>query len=416
MGEFIVYLKEFLLRYVVRCMLTGEKEECKMKNLEQNQSSKDLVLMVEKFLKSEYDFRFNLLTEAVEFRKKSTPRRNFRLIGTRELNSLCIAARKSGLDCWDRDISRYIHSEEVASYHPFQLYMDELPAWDGTDRLTPLAAKVSGEPVWISGFRRWMLGLAAQWLGMDSLHANSVAPVLISSRQGMHKSTFCKMLIPPSLQAYYTDSFDLNATSSAEQKLTAFGLINLDEMDKFSASKMTWLKNLMQMAGLNIRKAYKKNFASLPRIASFIATSNQKEILTDPTGSRRFLCVDVKEKIDTSPIDYEQLYAQLKAMLEAGERYWFTTEEETELMAHNHPFHKQGIIEGLFYRYYRVPGTEENAELFQLSDIYEHLKKKHPSLMRTSSPITFGRTLTALNIERVRRKNGNYYKLIQTAG
>lgn len=123
------------------------------------------------------------------------------------------------------------------------------------------------------------------------------------------------MLMPDVLQQYYTDSFDMGSVAASEQKLAAFGLINLDEMDKYSPSKMAGLKNLMQMAGLNIRKAYKKCYALLPRVASFIATSNRMDLLTDPTGSRRFLCVEVKHKIDCSPIDYEQVYAQLKSEL-----------------------------------------------------------------------------------------------------
>ncbi|GEM_PF-4170925 len=180
-----------------------------------------VLLDLENFLKEHYLFRFNLLTEVTEYRKKYCEYSSFKHIAQRELNTLCLAARKSGIDCWDRDVSRFVNSEEIESYHPFKQFMDELPEWDGTDRLQPFALRVSDEPVWVKSFSRWMMGLCAQWLGMDTLHANSVAPVLISSKQGMHKSTFCKMLVPECLQSYYTDCFDLNAVSGAEQKLTA---------------------------------------------------------------------------------------------------------------------------------------------------------------------------------------------------
>ena len=56
----------------------------------------------------------------------------------------------------------------------------------------------------------------------------------------------------------------------------------------------------MQVVNPCVRKAHQKNYRPLPRVASFIATSNQKELLTDPTGSRRFLCVEIENKIDCS--------------------------------------------------------------------------------------------------------------------
>jgi predicted P-loop ATPase len=371
----------------------------------------DISCVTEQFLKERFDFRINLLTEATEFRPKNDSRSRFRTVGQREMNSLCILARREGIDCWDKDVSRYINSAEILPYHPFRQYMDELSEWDGTDRLTPLARRVSRQPLWIEGFSRWMLALAAQWTGRDAMHANSVAPVLVSRKQGMHKSTFCKMLLPYPLQDYYTDSFGLTANAGAEQKLTAFGLINLDEFDKLPAGKTALLKNLMQMAGVSLRKAYRKSYCSLPRIASFIATSNQKEILADPTGSRRFLCVEVGHKIDCSPIEYEQLYAQLKSRLDAGERYWFTTEDEAALTENNAPFRKQGMDYELFYRYYHIPAKEEEATLLPASDIFEFLKKQHPAAMRSVTPRSFGKTLLALGLERIHRNDGNYYRV-----
>lgn len=372
---------------------------------------KDISCITEQFLKNRFDFRINQLTEATEFRPKGDRSGLFRTVGQRETNSFCILARREGLDCWDRDVSRFINSAEIRSFHPFRQYMDEVGEWDGIDRLTPLARRISRQSLWVESFSRWMLALAAQWMGMDATHANSVAPVLVSRKQGMHKSTFCKMLLPESLQDYYTDSFALTANAGAEQKLTAFGLINLDEFDKLSAGKMALLKNLMQMAGVKLRKAYRKNYCSLPRIASFIATSNQKEILTDPTGSRRFLCVEINHKIDCSPIEHRQLYAQLKQALEAGERYWFTAEDEAAIAANNAPFYKQEIDYELFHRHYHIPFGNEKSELLPASEIFEYLKKKHPAAMRSTTPLSFSRTLTALGLERIHRKDRNYYRV-----
>ena len=165
----------------------------------------------------------------------------------------------------------------ISEYHPFTAYFERLPEWDGTDRGAALARRVSDDPVWVNGFHRWMLGLSAQWMQFRSdannancansiTRANSVAPLLVSSRQGLGKSTFCRLLMPDVLKAYYTESYDLGSPASAEAKLAACGLINLDEFDKLSASKMPLLKNLLQASALNLRKAYNRRASALPRI------------------------------------------------------------------------------------------------------------------------------------------------------
>lgn len=372
----------------------------------------NLLLQMEAYLQAHFEFRFNLVSEETEYREVNARDTIFSPVTQRELNSFCIEARKNGVECWDRDISRYINSRNIAEFHPFRLYMEELPVWDGTDRLKGLARRVSGDAGWVSGFRRWMLAMVAQWMEMDSLHANSVAPVLISRKQGKQKSTFCKMLLPAALQRYYTDSIDLNSFAQTEQKLTMFGLINLDEFDKIPERKMAVLKNVMQMAGLNIRRAYKKSYSPLPRMASFIGTSNRHDLLSDPSGSRRFLCVEIEDKIDCSPINHEQIYAQLKAELLAGERYWFTGKEEAEIMSANASFYKQAMEEEVFRTCFRSAERGEEALLLSAAEIFRQLKTFNPPAMAGTSPGNFGKLLISLGIERKHTRYGNMYQVM----
>ena len=266
--------------------------------------SSSLMQEVTAFLTSRYRFRFNVLTEETEVAEvtNNIPDTHLRYakVDERWMNTLSMEAIETGIDCWDRDIQRFVRSRRISEYHPFTAYFERLPEWDGTDRVSALARRVSDDPVWVNGFHRWMLGLSAQWMQFrpDTNRANSVAPLLVSSRQGLGKSTFCRLLMPDALKAYYTESYDLGSPASAEARLAAYGLINLDEFDKLGASKMPLLKNLMQASALNIRKAYKRSASTLPRIASFIGTSNREDLLVDRTGSRRFLCVSLEHAID----------------------------------------------------------------------------------------------------------------------
>ena len=389
-----------------------------------------LMQEVTAFLTSRYRFRFNVLTEETEVAEvtNNIPDTHLRYtkVDERWMNTLSMETIETGIDCWDRDIQRFVRSRRISEYHPFTAYFEQLPEWDGTDRVSALARRVSDNPVWVNGFHRWMLGLSAQWMQFRSdannanransiNRANSVAPLLVSSRQGLGKSTFCRLLMPDVLKAYYTESYNLGSPASAEAKLAACGLINLDEFDKLSASKMPLLKNLMQASALNIRKAYKRSASALPRIASFIGTSNREDLLVDRTGSRRFLCVSLEHAIDcVTPVEHEQLYAQLKAELLSGERSWFNKEEEQAIQQHNALFYKHIPEEEVFRLCFRFATKEDHPqEVLTLSatQLFERMKSAHPSVMRGMTAYTLSRILPQLP-ERVHTAKGNVYRVV----
>ena len=386
--------------------------------------SSSLMQEVTAFLTSRYRFRFNVLTEETEVAEvtNNIPDTHLRYakVDERWMNTLSMEAIETGIDCWDRDIQRFVRSRRISEYHPFTAYFEQLPEWDGKDRVSALARRVSDNPVWVNGFHRWMLGLSAQWMQFhpdtnNTNRANSVAPLLVSSRQGLGKSTFCRLLMPDALKAYYTESYDLSSPASAEAKLAAYGLINLDEFDKLSASKMPLLKNLMQASALNIRKAYKRSASALPRIASFIGTSNREDLLVDRTGSRRFLCVSLEHAIDcTTPVEHEQLYAQLKAELLSGERSWFNKEEEQAIQQHNALFYKHIPEEEVFRLCFRFATEADHPqEVLTLSatQLFERMKSAHPSVMRGMTAYSLSRILPQLG-ERVHTAKGNVYRVV----
>ena len=404
--------------------LESSKEEVK------KAKSCSLMQEVTAFLTSRYRFRFNVLTEETEVANiaNNIPDTHLRYtkVDERWMNSLSMEAIETGIDCWDRDIQRFVRSRRISEYHPFTAYFEQLPEWDGKDRVSALARRVSDDPVWVNGFHRWMLGLSAQWMQFRSdanntnransiNRANSVAPLLVSSRQGLGKSTFCRLLMPDALKAYYTESYDLSSPASAEAKLAACGLINLDEFDKLSASKMPLLKNLMQASALNIRKAYKRSASALPRIASFIGTSNREDLLVDRTGSRRFLCVSLEHAIDcVTPVEHEQLYAQLKAELLSGERSWFNKEEEQAIQQHNALFYKHIPEEEVFRLCFRLATEADHPqEVLTLSatQLFERMKSAHPSVMRGMTAYSLSRILPQLG-ERVHTAKGNVYRVV----
>lgn len=365
------------------------------------------------YLVSKFEFRYNVLTGMTEYREIEQNEEIFQVLNERERNTLFLSIKEKGIRCTFSELLRYLDSSYIKEYHPFRKYLQDLPDWDHCDRISELASRVSNHPIWIKGFHRWMLGLTAQWMGLNGIHANSVAPILISTQQGMMKSTFCKSLIPNCLQDYYTDQIELSAQGNFEKKMALMGLINMDEFDRIPAHRMAQLKNLMQTTTLTIRQAYRKNLRQLPRIASFIGTSNRQDILTDPSGNRRFLCVEVKQKIDCAKIDIHQIYAQLKAELMAGERYWFTSEEEQEIQEHNATFRQVRPEEELLQRRYRAPLPEEKYEMLSLIEIVEELRTNNNHLLQRCDFRQFGIFLQAIGLEKIHTRSGNRYKIVR---
>ena len=371
-------------------------------------------LKMEEFMNRRYDFRYNLMSGGPEYREKNTFCFDYRPVTDRVLNSIALNAQKEGLQLWDRDVRRFVFSDRIPDYAPIEDYLTRLPVWDGKDRIRPLAARIPCDNVrWEQLFYTWFLSMVAHWQGRDKQHGNSLSPLLVGG-QGCGKSTFCFNLLPPDLNTYYTDSIDFSKKRDAELYLTRFGLINIDEFDQVSARHQGFLKHLLQKPVVNVRKPHATQVESVKRYASFIATSNHTDLLGDPSGSRRFICIEVKGMIDNAqPIDYLQLYAQAVAALNNNERYWLTHEEEVSQMQANEAFQQRPLFEDLFFQYYRPASHKEEGLKISAGEIYLSLQKKSGVKLPMSNVSVFGRFLKKIGLMTQLASRGRLYLVVE---
>lgn len=215
-------MKEFFVR-LIQNLGTMLLQQCRQQPEVQEERANRNTEKLQKFLLSRFDFRHNRLTGVTEYRSKGNTCTEFRPVDERNLNGMIVDARLKGIACWNSMVPTLVLSDKVEDYHPFHLYMEELPEWDGTDRVTPLLARVSDDELWMKGGRYWLRALTAQWMGLERTHANTLVPVLVSNEQGLGKSTFCRSLLPDSLRAYYLDNLNLAPGSSPEKKLVKTG-------------------------------------------------------------------------------------------------------------------------------------------------------------------------------------------------
>ena len=368
---------------------------------------------LQRFLLERYEFRYNRLTGVTEYRPKGNSDAVFSPVDERNMNGMIVDARLKGIVCWNHMVPTLVLSDKVEDYHPFHLYTDELPKWDGTDRVTPLLLRVSDDALWLRGGRYWLRALTAQWMGIERTHANTLVPVLVSSEQGLGKSTFCRSLLPDSLRAYYLDNLNLAPGASPEKKLVKSGLINLDEFDKVSEKRQPDLKNLLQMISVPVYRGKRLGYITEPRLASFIATTNSRQILSDPTGSRRFLCVEVTKMISNECIDHKQLYAQLKQEVLNGERDYLDKEEEKEVQRRNKAYYRQSPLEDVFHACFRQPEPEEEGQWFTAAEIFRFMIKRNASALRGISAKHLSFRLIAMGFKPKHTMRGNCYHVVQ---
>jgi predicted P-loop ATPase len=365
------------------------------------------------FINSKYEYHFNVMTERAEIRKLNSGG-DYVEVDQRVKNDLTMKALEANVDCLDMDVNRLFHSSFIPQFNPLKDYLDRLPLWDKIDHVSELACRICHKSDWIQGFHRWLLAMVAQWKQMNSTFGNNFMPILISPQQAFHKSTFCKLILPPELRCYYTDNFSVTSKSNPIEKLAHFALINIDEMNRFGVKAMAELKNIMEMAAVDIRKPYQVGYSHLPRMASFIATSNYTDLLTDSTGLRRFLPVVLEHRIEKLDINYSQLYAQLLTELEVDTRYWSNLSEENALTVRNQAFIRRPVEESLFFSCYRLPEKDESSSLVSISEIYETMRKKSPSTMRDIKMGSFGEHLAILGVKKERKFGAGYrYRVVQ---
>lgn len=376
-----------------------------------------ILLRMKEFMERRYEFRFNTLTGETEYRKRDSIHFYFKPADRRARNSMAMDALEEGICVWDRDVDRYLGSDRIPIYNPIEDYLWSTGKWDGHDRIRELADCVPcmNGGCWRELFYRWFLSMVAHWRGMDRIHGNSTVPVLIGA-QGYRKSTFCRLILPPELRFAYTDSLDFRSKRDAEMALGRFLLINLDEFDQISSNQQGFLKHLLQKPVLNLRKPYATSVQEVRRYASFIATSNHADLLNDPSGSRRFICIEVTEPIRTEiTFNYRQLYAQAMQALNQGERYWLDDADEELLKQENRQFEQTTPLEAALCSMTRRARNEREGEEETLMEIAEQLNKRSRilKLKLTTGNISYlGRLMRKYGFTSRRTNRGMLYRIV----
>ena len=286
--------------------------------------------------------------------------------------------------------------------------------WDGkTDHIAMLARQLPCDlPQWEQWFRKWFLSMVAQWLMPHQEYGNSVVPLLISP-QGDGKTTFCRNILPKELSWGFLENLDVSEKRQTLQAMHNFLLINLDEFNQIpSKLQEGFLKNVIQLPSVKIKRPYGKHVEEFKRYASFIATTNDGNVLSDPTGNRRFICVQLTAPVNTAyRPNYEALYGQAYTLImRRHEQWWFTPDEVKAIIQHNRHFEQTPPALQYFNEYYDIASEDTEGQWLSPTAIYDHLRRIAGSGLKANGVAAFGRYLKNIpGIQQKRTKNGMQY-------
>ena len=370
------------------------------KKEDKNSVRSNIVNMMQ-LLKSRYDFRYNTVMKFVEYMPKEKGWYGFQPVDPRVQKRMTLEVQLADIRVSIKDVRNFLESDYIKNYNPIDEYLFQCyDKWDGKDHIRALARTVpTANSHWADWFYTWFLGMVDQWRGYSHRqYGNSVAPLLIS-KQGYNKSTFCRRLLPPELQWGYSDNLILSEKRQVYQAMAQFMIINLDEFNQISPQvQQGFLKNLIQLPTLKYKPPYGSHVMEFPRLASFIATSNMKDILSDPSGNRRFIGVELTGPIDVSVRpNYQQLFAQALSALNNGEKSYFDAQQVKLIMKSNSQFEIIQPIDQYFLLYFELVEDEKEGEYLTAAEIFDYLKKQIGSSIKVNSLMGFGRKLANMS-------------------
>lgn len=330
---------------------------------QEEEQRKPLALKVMDFLKQHYVFRRNVVLDTLEFCPLSTSSPSaFTSMRGKDFNTIYTQLQLSSVYCSLAMLKAVIDSDFAKDFDPFTDYFLSLPSWDGvTDYIGQLAATVKADdPVfWKESLRRWLVGLVACALDDDMQNQQML---LLYSKQGKGKSRFIRNLLPGELSAYYRNGMINPDNKDHMLALSNCLIINLEEFDGVSDSRLADLKRIITQDKVTERKVYDTQSHTFIRRASFVASTNNPHCLQDIGENRRMLFNSIHEIDYRIRVNHAGIYSQALALYRSGFQYWYENEEISFLNTRNEQFRqKEPIEENLFFYFRAAKGSDVQA-------------------------------------------------------
>lgn len=368
--------------------------------------------------------RYDLIAQKVQVQEEDY----WRYITNADINSMvCDCCMETGANITAKEILTVLNagSGYIPHVHPLREYVHSLhpytpnqPDWidmvasqvrvcnsEASNSPNGASSGSNADALWRICFKKWFVAMVATWL-YDEVVNHQV--LVLIGRQGIFKTTWLERLIPPHLRDYCCKLANANSLSKDDRlRIAEFGLINMDELDAMTPRELNAMKSVITASDVNERAAYGYTKERRIRLASFCASSNRREFLTDITGNRRWLPFEV-ESIQNpffTTLPYDLMYAQARFLIENDFNYWFELEEIATIEEHNDTFRAQDNEEQLLPILFDIP-AEGKGEFMTTAQISERLVT-FGGIKKPMSVTRLGTVLGTAGYKAVRRRISN---------
>lgn len=346
------------------------------------------------YINEKYDLRYNEISHDYEISLKS--QNSWHILN---VNSLIIELAKVSIDVTSKKLEIFIKSDYIQNHNPIKNYFDSLPAWDGSDYIKEYCSYVPTfeDQAFLYQFRKWLVRSVKCALEPD--YFNKQAFIISHRGQSSGKSTWCRFLCPTKLTAYMAE--DISNDKDARIQLSRNFLLNLDELAVLSRKDINALKAFFSKTFINERLPYDRKNTTLPRICSFIGSTNMTTFLSDETGSVRWLCFELRDTINfaySKEMNIDDVWTQAYhlAYNEPGFNPELTVKDVNENEERNRKYTRLTTEQELVAKYYEK--TQDLNDFVTASDVISALNFTNMKL----NHINVGKALSGFNFQRIK--------------
>ncbi len=363
----------------------------------------NVITVIQKYLKTNYDIRFNLLTLTLEFKK--TRDEFFKTLDDRALNTIWINLQLDGVKCSDKILDKIMRSEYTKSYHPLKNYFENLAPYDGNDYIGILAKTIEItdlvaddlqlKELWRTYLEKWLVASVANCLGKGTNHTC----LILVGRQGSGKTTWLNKLCPSGMEDFAVCGH-INPSMTDNRTINLLAekwLVNIDDqLENIFFKDFNSLKAIITAPNVTNRKAFARLTKTRARVCSFMGSVNNPQFLTD-TSNRRYLVFSTEQINFKHTIDMHKVWAQALHLLNQGYAYWFSDREIVQLNKMNEHFQTATIEQEWLAKIYEpCEPTSKNAMFLMSSEIlstlcaFSGLKLNHKKLSQAFEKLGYG--------------------------
>jgi predicted P-loop ATPase len=357
--------------------------------------------ITERYLAERYDFRYNEIALEIEYKKIKSDK--WQSINE---NSIYIELQKKGIKISINNLLAILRSEFVENFNPIKEYFLSLPKWDENLHIQKLASYVTtlDKKQFEYHFVKWCVR-TVKCVFLDD-YFNKQAFIFVHKGQSSGKSTLCRFMCPPTLANYIAE--DMSNDKDARILLAKNFLINLDELAVLSRKEINQLKSYFSKTVINERLPYDRKNSILPRVCSFIGSTNMATFLNDETGSVRWLCFELTKPIDFAykkEVDINLVWAQAYALANSDFDCELSFQDVQENEKRNSKFTTLSVEHEIISKYFQITENIKEQQFMTSSDIMHYLSIKYQRL----NHISIGKAMMSLGFERIKDKERRVY-------